>query len=104
MILGYLKDYTLPKIKYTDATNKTSRAKNRPPALFSLYPNPQSVSKSYFSLPFNPNPQSVSKSYLSIPFNDRFTYLLLQTMYVGHEIGQSQLYEYKPTSKNPQQD
>lgn len=44
MILGYLKDYTLPKIKYTDTSNKNSRAKNRPPALFSLYPNPQSVS------------------------------------------------------------
>ena len=44
MILGYLKDYTLPKIKYTDSSNKTCRAKNRPPALFSLYPNPQSVS------------------------------------------------------------
>ena len=44
MILGYLKDYTLPKIKYTDATNKTSRSRNRPAALFSLYPNPQSVS------------------------------------------------------------
>lgn len=44
MILGYLKDYTLPKIKYTDTSNKNCRAKNRPPALFSLYPNPQSVS------------------------------------------------------------
>ncbi|KAL5265112.1 hypothetical protein ACHWQZ_G006003 [Mnemiopsis leidyi] len=42
MILGYLKDYTLPKIKYTDTSNKNCRAKNRPPALFSLYPNPQS--------------------------------------------------------------